>query len=63
MNHQQPSSAKITIVASSRNEDPAVPRTYTGVVLSRNTDQTIATFRADGECRVFAPSGDTDCSL
>ena len=58
-----PSSVKADVTAISRNDDPASARIYHGVVLSRNTDQTVASFRAYGKCRVFAPSGDTDCSL
>jgi hypothetical protein len=58
-----PPSMKVDMTVSSSNEDPAVPRMYKSIVLNRNTDQTVATFRANGECQVFAPAGDRDCSL
>jgi hypothetical protein len=51
------------MTVSSSNEDPAVPRMYEGIVLYRNTDQTVATFRADGKCQAHGVGGDTDCSL
>ena len=58
-----PPSFKAIMTVSSSNEDPLVPRTYKEISLSRGTDQTVAIFKASGECHVFVGQGDRDCSL